>query len=571
MKLKYYLAIFLNIVPIWTDAQFLSDNIRECEWFNLLAINIFHILHSNYQAIVILLNESRFISEHNDLIHRISQRYPLTILNPVELQRRPILTRIRNVVTYIILTCATDKESTLSFYLYRVNRGLTQRAKCLIVHFDNGMQLINFENTMRYGWSVKFLDLTIININVKEKCYNPVVRYYNPFFNKIHNNMFDASTEIFPDKLLDVNSYEFIFYHDHAKFTKDIYGNLKNDYYLDKTVLPVISIALQKINVTLLPDEVYYSGVKTGCINLRRLQHRVTATGPPRLQVFDNAKKVIAVVPKRRVLMLRNIYQILIHVGILIIVIIIGSSVNKILRHNSAYWDSLNILQQLIGGSTFASPQTLMQKMFMIYFAFLSYYYSNEFYSSLIETQLSFETTSYDTYQEIFESKFRIRMKDDYKSNFIINGKLSIEDMYYNKILNKSHTLEKGKEKDCMETIYLNGNEICVMHEALAQDILKEHVNYQSVMTIANPAMGYTYQIFRLDSNSPLHIKLQKIIYRIAESGITQLYENREIHYNNDIFLNDESQFILKLLIFILITGYTFAIVVFLCQITFIF
>ena len=571
MKLKYYIAIFLNIVPIWTDAQFLSDNIRECEWFNLLAINIFHILQSNYQAIVILLNESRFISEHNDLIHRISQRYPLTILNPVELQRIPVLRRTRNVVTYIFLTSATDEESFLRFYLYRFNRGFAQRAKCLIVHFDNGIQLINFENIMRYGWSVKFLDLTIININVKEKCYNPVVHYYNPFFNKTHNNMFDASTDIFPDKLLDVNGYEFIVDLYHAKFTRDIYGNLKSDYYLDKTVLPVISIALQKINVTLLPDEVYYSGVKTGYINLKRLAYRRTATRPTKLQVFDNAKKVIAVVPKRRILMLSNMYQILIHVGILIIVIIIGSSVNKILRYNSAYWDALNILQQLIGGSSFISPKSLIQKIFMIYFGFLSYYYSNEFYSSLIEAQLSFETISYDTYQEIYESKFRIRMESEYKYKIITNSKLSIEDMYYNKILNKSYIMDRGNEKDCMETIYLNGNEICVMHEALALDLLKKHLNYESVMRIANPAMGYTYETFHLDYNSPFHIKLQKIIYRIAESGITQLYENREIRKDNDIFSNDESQFILKLLIFILITGYTSAIVVFLFQITFIF
>ena len=109
------------------------------------------------------------------------------------------------------------------------------------------------------------------------------------------------------------------------------------------------------------------------------------------------------------------------------------------------------------------------------------------------------------------------------------------------------------------------------MHEALAQEILKKHANYLSVMKIANPTMGYTFEVFHLDYNSPFNIKLQKIIYRIVESGITQLYENREIHNNNDIFSNDESQFILKLLIFILITGYTFAIVVFLFQITFIF
>ena len=135
-------------------------------------------------------------------------------------------TRTRSDVTYIILTCATDKESALSSHMYSLNRGWAQRAKCLIVHFDNGKQLINFGNIMRYGWSLKILDLTIININVKEKCHNPVVHYYNPFFNKTHNNMFDASTDIFPDKLLDVNGYDFIIDHIHAKFTKDIYVHI---------------------------------------------------------------------------------------------------------------------------------------------------------------------------------------------------------------------------------------------------------------------------------------------------------------------------------------------------------
>ena len=174
-----------------------------------------------------------------------------------------------------------------------------------------------------------------------------------------------------------MNGYEPVGLNNHiSDITKDYFGNLKINDYMDGSVVPVISIALQKLNIAL---------------------------------IFSEDKD--AVVPKLRVLKLLNVYKTLIHVGVLLIVIEIGSTVNKILRTNNRFWNIFNIIQQLIGGSYSIAPKTLMQKIFMVYFGFLSAYYSNDFYSSLIETKLAFETIPLNTFEEIYESKFPIHSR----------------------------------------------------------------------------------------------------------------------------------------------------------------
>ena len=563
MRIFYYVITFLNLVQLWTNAQFLKYDIGSCEWLNLLTTEIAYNLRYSYQAMVILLNTSRLLSEHNAFVHLMAQKYPLTIINSILVRRLPHYSRSRNTVIYIILTCATDTEYALKFYMKRFN-GMSPRPKCIIIHFHNGMHLFNFENIMENTWELKYLDLTFIDINTKRECLSPLIYYYNPFINKKYKNSFNQSIQIFPDKLVDVNRYQLVGVDSHiSDITKDYFGNLKIDDCMDRSVLPVISIALQKLNVVLNFSAVYED--KGGYINFQRKETGSNSLGLTGLHMLDGYQKIVAVVPKLRVLKLLNVYKTLIHIGVLLIVIKIGSTVNKILRTNSRFWNTFNIIQQLIGGSYSIAPKTLMQKIFMVYFGFLSAYYSNEFYSSLIETKLAFDTIPLNTFEEIYESKFPIH------SRFIHIPKYTSDEPYLTKIASiMNNSLLRSQYGKCIDRIYSNKNQICVMPEKSVLDFLIKNRKYQSTMKISECGFGYKEAVFFLDYNSPFIPKLQKIIYRIVQSGISQHYAKTPINEDEELSVNDaDSLFIFKILISVLMIGHISAIFIFIFEIMF--
>ena len=184
-RIFYYVITFLNLVQLWTNnAQFLKYDTRSCEWLNLLTLEIAYNLRNSYKAMAILLNTSRLISEHNAFAHLMAQKFPLTIINSILVRGLPHYSRCRNTVIYIILTCATDTEYFLKFYMKRFS-GMSTRPKCIIIHFHNGIHLFNFENIMENTWELKYLDLRIVDVNTKRAGLSPIIYHYNPFIKKI--------------------------------------------------------------------------------------------------------------------------------------------------------------------------------------------------------------------------------------------------------------------------------------------------------------------------------------------------------------------------------------------------
>lgn len=74
------------------------------------------------------------------------------------------------------------------------------RPKCLVIFSDFSPTYDSIKSTLLYGWSKKFLDLTILNIK------NSEIFSYNPFFNYFKHNR-AMSVDIFPNKLKNMNKY----------------------------------------------------------------------------------------------------------------------------------------------------------------------------------------------------------------------------------------------------------------------------------------------------------------------------------------------------------------------------
>lgn len=74
------------------------------------------------------------------------------------------------------------------------------RPKCLVIFNYTTSNHNLIRSVLLYGWSKKFLDLTVINLN------NGEVFNYNPFSNVFGHNQ-AKSADIFPIKLKNMNGY----------------------------------------------------------------------------------------------------------------------------------------------------------------------------------------------------------------------------------------------------------------------------------------------------------------------------------------------------------------------------
>lgn len=86
---------------------------------------------------------------------------------------------------------------------------VSSRSKVLIIVYGKGpyRSLPNYmKNSLLSAWNEKFLDLTLIYIQLKSKS-RPIYIYYQPFEEMFHEKYLSHKSTIFPDKLKDLKAY----------------------------------------------------------------------------------------------------------------------------------------------------------------------------------------------------------------------------------------------------------------------------------------------------------------------------------------------------------------------------
>lgn len=85
------------------------------------------------------------------------------------------------------------------------------RPRCLVLFINDKWMSDNFfKSSLEYAWSKKFLDFTIMALNVPDKLNrdsHPYVYYFNPFFDSMIKERFGSNVRIFPAKLRNVKGY----------------------------------------------------------------------------------------------------------------------------------------------------------------------------------------------------------------------------------------------------------------------------------------------------------------------------------------------------------------------------
>lgn len=114
---------------------------------------------------------------------------------------------------YIILAQENGKGSNLKEKFFIINTiielsSIPTRPKCLLIFWkknfgsEDGVKKI-----LHYAWNKKFLDFIVL---IKSSFNSSVFINYNPFTQTYNVKYLKNTSEIFPDKLIDVNKYPLI-------------------------------------------------------------------------------------------------------------------------------------------------------------------------------------------------------------------------------------------------------------------------------------------------------------------------------------------------------------------------
>ena len=273
-------------------------------------------LSPSHQVLVFTSNQHK-LAPQNEIIRYISLKKPVIITDFAKIKNIPRFFLRRSVSIYVILFYAKyDGELGSILKNLTARASLVTRAKCLVINFYGDKGEETFRTVGEEAWKEKFLDFTIINVNMNFPRSVPTIGYYNPFESRYYNKDLHKAESIFPYKLIDTHHYEFIVKGISAKQLLHEWPNFTSN----RRVLVIT--ALNKFKFILKNEK-----NKKGQANMEFIEKFTSGTyGLPKLQMYSRGcDKVIAVVPVIRVSMFGNYYLVVSYFGIIAMFLVIAA------------------------------------------------------------------------------------------------------------------------------------------------------------------------------------------------------------------------------------------------------
>lgn len=162
------------------------------------------------------------IENKNALIEKIATKIPVIVINTKKMEPQNGLEAFETsifidpiaVTVYVILVSDKDIENDFdlqnlvdNFIFHLSPRPI--RPKCLIIYFNKNFTFGNWLlSLLKYSWTKKFLDFTLLNFSEPNKVATVIISY-DPFRRSFNFQPLTINSELFPDKLTDTNGYLF--------------------------------------------------------------------------------------------------------------------------------------------------------------------------------------------------------------------------------------------------------------------------------------------------------------------------------------------------------------------------
>ena len=583
----------------------LFDNINNVH-FNWTHLLVNHIVKEVRPHQVIIVNSAKVIDLpiYQHMINNILPSIPTEVLSERLREEpenfyilRPAHKYPRNAVLYVLVFRGTTHHDNEIVHDY-VSRRLIDitniishsiRPKCLFIYInDCKICNMNFSALMQKAWDkpLYFLDFTIIEIRVWERHYDPIIHYYNPFYNVHHKSIFNATTELaFPNKLQNLNGIELSFgVHLDEITDEDVPGKPITKNY------PFIGILKEKMNfiitekfkvksrdsisklVATLGNQTSLSKFNMYFSKRINFIRKWLGTGllNPFFHVNNNCEKMVAVIPIRRNVHFLTSYIILVYTCSVVIFLSISVCILKLIKYNNKFWRSYNILQLFLRMPIQTSPKNLLQKVFFLYFSSVLIGYSAFLYSKIMN--YSFSYLGRETLNSL-EKMSKSRMSATV-GQFMYDYVFEHNANQYVKAM--AATASKADNaKECLEFLrHEKANVICIVPDYIARNYMSEiYSKYNKTVPIKVTDVVFVCEDLPLllERGSPYTEQFQRVVNKIFQAGLLKFWNNSEDHmqYFPEEFMHEatfKDEVLRKSLLLVLMAGFLLSFFVLMCE-----
>ena len=570
-KIVFILVVILVHVS-WIDgAEHPSSDILINKIFN----------HKNVNQTAIFLSDI-----DNAFIQKITNRAPALLIDITTITKSddtrffelPILKYPRSSASFIFL----QNHDSDTLHLDRIHGMLDKfimiapnavRPKCLLILFSRNAMVDDgyLRNLLVKYWSLRFIDFTIIKLSYNDS----VMFYYNPFMDTYHEERFESTSEIFPDKLTDLNYYPIKI----AAFNYDPYIILhKNGMRVDisGTQSGYIKIMSEKLKFTLDIVDVSKPSIsdtfedalkllETNQAQIIALQsytgiylHGHNAT----IGRTTDIGKYVLVTPIWRVSKVN--VSINTFMGLLLYPILIYClfAIAIVLKLPLRSWRGIYLFQILMSSPLVRRPKDTYQRIVYLSLILISMIYSNDSFSRLLGIKITHEEEPFNTLEEVRRSGLPIFVpKLAYE--FFKNS----DDLAVRSLMPQLRVMDPSK---CMnDTLQYHRRQICAATMTYARYMISSSEKLYKVksMKIAGPLLYEGTAAFSYERGSVFTDIFDRTIQGIIESGIPLLWDTYEGGYDVEKPREDEENVLFIEIVLILLVGYSISAVTFLLEI----
>lgn len=551
----------------------------------------------NYYQIVLLIDNDKYqIKAQTEYLKKcILQDHPTMIIDFQSLYvvnmrlQYPSFGSPRSTTIYIMLyheNSFFNYKKLFDTYTEIWHRSI--RPKWLSIYLANENDPMSnderFRRTLFYSWKHKFLDFTIVEM----KDFNQTMIYtYNPFRNHFQTEIFNDNTIIFPDKMHDMFGYELktIFLHEPPTLflQQDEFGNIlsinSTDYWNIKAIAKVMNFTL-----TLLPtfdNDFINENKRISFAEMSKLIYngsidfsgnQLYLWGNDVLQRSymlrpDGQCALIPIRPEEKVKLPKSFYVIVTFTTMYVVLVAI---VAKTMKFNKQIWTWLTLTRVLLGVTIPNPPREMKERIIIGCIILLSFFCVTDFYAKITDVQLTTIGMVFKSFDELDKSSLIPLVYPQYFNRTFA----AFEDEYQAMYNLKRKSQFWNNPISCADLlIQRNNTHCCIISERLGRDMTEKFrsKDNKARLSIMRPCFWITWKGYAFTPASPYVEKFDKILGRIAESGLAANWEwkvrpHRAPNEDDDDCSDDELNF---QMIFILSAGYLISGGIFLVEITY--
>lgn len=570
MKILLWISVAclhtMNIVSYATDAPKFEFIVQEM----IRALKL-------YQVTIFTSSMTNTIGKAQDLfIRSFANQVPtMTVdLTDSSASKRslemPVFRKARSSTMYVILQNEESNATQVHNILNNVARisPVSARPKCVSIVFsdndDSDALKYKISNILHYAWTLKFLDFTILKVSSANDilCFN-----YNPFTKAYSEEYLETSSDIFPDKLINVNKYIFNLsvFDTPPYLTVQEKGNHKieiggiNAAYV-KTFAKKMNFEL-KFTIEQDQDlsaagEDSFVKMENNQINMQvsslyypgRYYDRKLTLGYP--LVFS---KFVAIVPILPISEVTSLSDVLVYILYFSVIMCSFFALAHSLKFQSNQWSMSYIFQTLLG-MTIPQPKRNVERIIFFSLVILSMLYSTDLLLKLTSIKLVHAEQDFLTFEDLIKSGMPIYTRESVDEN---------EDIETRKFLSKNLKIES--EARCVDLLMSSGNVVCISPYNKANYLVQKNsnTNGMSAMKITGLSFRHEYYSFVYEKASPFADRIEIIFRLLFEAGISIVCSKAKVNTESS---NTTDTFFI---ILILSIGYSLATIIFIFELVY--